>query len=78
MTVEAQSLNIGMEPAIRITLYSDVKERTKLIPLKNGVNRIRKRVKIRGRVFRFRIENVNGDPMSINKGMEIRIEEDYD
>ena len=78
MTVEAQSRNITMEPAIRITLYSDVKERTKLIPLKNGVNRIRKRVKIRGRVFRFRIENVNGDPMSINKGMEIRIEEDYD
>ena len=78
MTVEAQSLNIGMEPAIRITLFSDVKERTKLIPLKNGVNRIRKRVKIRGRVFRFCIENINGDPMSINKGMEIRIEEDYD
>ena len=78
MTVEAQSLNIGMEPTIRITLYSDTKERAKLIPLKNGVNRIRKRVKIRGRVFRFRIENVNGDPMSINKGMEIRIEEDYD
>ena len=78
MTVEAQSLRIGTEPAIRITLYSDVKERTKLIPLKNGVNRIRKRVKIRGRVFRFRIENVNGDPISINKGMEIRIEEDYD
>lgn len=78
MTVEAQSLNITMEPAIRITLYSDVKERTKLIPLKNGINRIRKRVKIRGRVFRFCIENVNGDPMSVNKGMEIRIEEDYD
>lgn len=78
MTVYAQSLDLGSEPAVRITMYSDAKERTKLVPLKNGINRIRKRVKIRGRAFQFRIENVDGNPISINGGMEIRIEEDYD
>lgn len=78
MTVDAQSLDITKEPEIRLTMYTDTKERTKLIPLKNGINRLRKRVKIRGRAFRFKIENVDGNPLSINKGMEIRIEEDFD
>ena len=78
MTVDAQSLDLDNEPAMRITMYSDTKVRSKLIPLKNGLNRIRKRVKIRGRAFQFRIENVDGNPMSISKGLEIRIEEDYD
>ena len=59
-------------------MYTDKKERAKLIPLKNGINRLRKRVKIRGRAFRFKIENVDGNPISINKGVEIRIEEDFD
>lgn len=78
MTVDAQSLDITKTPEMRITMFSDTKARTKVISLKNGINRLRKRVKIRGRAFRFKIENMNGDPLSINKGMEIRIEEDYD
>lgn len=78
MTVDAQSLDINKTPEIRLTMYTDTKERTKLISLRNGINRIRKRVKIRGRAFRFKIENVDGNPLSINKGMEIRIEEDFD
>jgi hypothetical protein len=78
MTVDAQSLDITKQPEMRITMFSDTKSRTKVIPLKNGINRLRKRVKIRGRAFRFKIENMNGDPLSINKGMEIRVEEDYD
>ena len=78
MTVDAQSLDITKQPEMRITMFSDTKARTKVIPLKNGINRLRKRVKIRGRAFRFKIENMNGDPLSINKGMEIRVEEDYD
>lgn len=78
MTVDAQSLDVSKTPEIRLTMYTDTKERAKLIPLKNGINRLRKRVKIRGRAFRFKIENVNGNPLSINKGMEIRIEEDFD
>ena len=78
MTVDAQSIDISKEPALKFTMFSDKKERTKIIPLKNGVNRIRKRVKIRGRAFRFKIENVDGNPLSINRGMEIRVEEDYD
>lgn len=78
MSIDAQSLTVGSTPSIRITMYSGDKVRSKLIPLKNGVNNIRKRVKIRGRTFSFKLENVNGDPFTINKGMEIRIEEDYD
>ena len=78
MNVEAHSLDIQKTPAIKLVLSSDGKVREKTIPLKNGINRLRKRVKIRGRAFRFAIQNVNGDPLSINKGMEIRVEEDYD
>lgn len=78
MTVEAQSLDITKEPEMRITMFTDKKERTKTIALKNGINRLRKRVKIRGRAFRFKIENIDGNPLSVNRGMEIRIEEDYD
>ena len=78
MTVDAQSLDVTKEPVLKITLETDKKERTKLIPLKNGINRLRKRVKIRGRTFRFTLENVDGNPLSINSGIEIRVEEDYD
>ena len=78
MTVDAQSLDVTKEPVLKITLETDKKERTKLIPLKNGINRLRKRVKIRGRTFRFSLENVDGNPLSINSGIEIRVEEDYD
>lgn len=78
MTIDCQSIDINKDPAIKLTMQSDKRVREKLIPLRNGLNRIRKRVKIRGRSFQFKIENVDGNPMSINGGMEIRIEEDFD
>ncbi len=78
MTVDAQSLTLGETPLLKLTMFSDSKKREKLIPLKNGINRLRKRVKIRGRAFRFKLENVDGNPLSIDGGIEIRVEEDYD
>lgn len=78
MSVEAHSLDVQKNPSIKLIFSSDKKLREKIIPLKNGINRLRKRVKVRGRTFRFSIENVDGNPLSINKGMEIRIEEDFD
>lgn len=78
MSVNAQSLDFQRDPSIRITLMSGNKTRSKEIPLKNGHNDVRKRIKVRGRSFRFRIENCNGDPLTINRGMEIVLEEDSD
>lgn len=78
LSVDAQSLTVGGAPQLKLTMLADGKARVKLIPLKNGVNRLRKRVKIRGRTFRFKIENVSGDPISIDSGIEIRVEEDFD
>ena len=78
MTVSAISLDVDKDPQIKISLFSGEKVRTKIISLKPGINEIRKRVKIRGRNFRFRIENVDGNPLTIHKGIEIHIEEDFD
>ena len=76
--VDAQSLDISKDPYIKISMISGSKTREKLIRLKSGINDIRKRVKIRGRTFRFKIENVDGNPLTIHRGIEIMIEEDYD
>lgn len=78
MSVNAQSLDYGKDPEMKITLTSGKKERTKIIALKNGYNEVRKRIKVRGRSFRFQIENVDGNPLTINRGMEIVLEEDSD
>lgn len=78
LSVTAQSLDVSRAPQIKLTMLSGGKERTKLVTLKSGLNEIRKRVKIRGRMFRFRIENVDGNPLTIHRGIEIHIEEDYD
>lgn len=78
LSVTAQSLDVDKNPQIKLTMLSGSKERTKVINLKPGLNEIRKRVKIRGRMFRFRIENVDGNPLTIHRGIEIHIEEDYD
>lgn len=78
LTVTAQSLNIQEMPKIKISMFSGNKVREKLIALKPGLNEIRKRVKIRGRMFRFQIENVDGGPLIIHRGMEIHVEEDFD
>lgn len=78
MSVNAQSLDFDKNPEMKISLISGDKVRTKVIALKNGSNEVRKRIKIRGRSFRFRIENVNGNPLTINCGLEIVLEEDAD
>jgi uncharacterized protein YggU (UPF0235/DUF167 family) len=78
MSVNAQSMDFDKNPEMKVSLISGNKERTKVIALKNGSNEVRKRIKIRGRSFRFRIENVNGNPLTINRGMEIVLEEDSD
>lgn len=78
MSVNATSLDVNRQPQIKLTMLSGNKVRSKLIKLKEGHNEIRKRVKVRGRSFQLRIENVNGDPLTINRGVEIHIEEDYD
>lgn len=78
MRIEAQSLDISEQPYIKLTMSNGVKSREKLIRLNNGMNDIRKRVKIRGRTFRFKIENVDGNPITIHRGVEIYTEEDFD
>lgn len=78
MTVTANSLDVNRQPQIKISMLSGTKVRSKTIKLKNGLNEIRKKVKARGRTFRFMIENVNGDPLTIHHGIEINIEEDFD
>lgn len=77
MSVEADSLT-EKEPQIEVSLVSGKKNRTKLIPLKLGHTDVRKRIKVRGRSFRFLIKNVDGNPLRINRGMEIVLEEDSD
>lgn len=78
MSVSATAIDISSQPEIKITLFSGDKVRSKTLKLKTGLNEIRKRIKIRGRTFRFKIENVNGCPLTIHHGVEIHIEEDYD
>lgn len=78
MAVESQSLDVNAQSAVRITMFSGSKVRSKVIPLHSGVNYLRKRVKVRGRSFRFQIENVNGNPLVVHKGMEIYLENDAD
>ena len=78
MSLTAESRDVNKSPQIKLTMISGSKIRSKIVTLKPGLNEIRKRVKIRGRMFRFRIENVDGNPLTIHRGIEIHIEEDYD
>jgi len=78
MTISANSIDLTQLPKIKLSTINEKKTRTKIINLKNGLNIIRKRVKVRGRMFRFRIENVDGNPLTIHRGIEIHIEEDFD
>ena len=78
MSVYSQSIDQSKTPQIKLAMLSGDKVRERVINLKNGTNIIRKRIKVRGRSFRFRIENVDGNPITINKGMEIALEEDFD
>ena len=76
-TVGRMSMIIEAEEdgAVRLGLVSAEKERKQVVPLRKGVNLIRKRIRIRGRTFRFTIENVNGCGMKLPGGLEILMEE---
>lgn len=78
ITVEGTSLSVDRSPSVKLSMISGDKIREKTITLKTGSNTIRTRIKIRGRSFRFRIENTNGDPLTIHRGMEIAVEETFD
>lgn len=78
VTVAGTSLTVGVDPEVKISMISGDKVRSKIIPLSAGKNHLRKKIRIRGRNFRFRIESVNGNPLTIYKGMEIAVEEDFD
>ncbi len=64
--------------SLKLSMISGSKTRSKVIALTPGVNELRKRVKIRGRSFRFKIENQGGDPLEIYNGLTILLEEDFD
>lgn len=78
MTVEAESLTEA--PAqIMLTMESEKKKRSKIIEIKkSGINVIRPRVKLRGRLLRMGIETVNGSGLTIYQGVQIKIENDED
>lgn len=78
LTVHAHSLEKGRRPRMRLTLISGDRTRVREIPLKDGLNEVRKRVTLRGRTFRFRIENMDGAPLALNRGMELTLEEEFD
>ena len=76
-TVGRMSMLIEAENggAVRLRLTDGEKERIAEVPLKKGVNQIRQRLRLRGRTFRFSIENVDGCAMSLPDGLEILMEE---
>ena len=79
MAIEARSLTEGVNPCIRLTMESEKKKREKIIEIKKrGLNVIRPRVKLRGRVLRMGIETVDGARLTIRQGIQIRVESDED
>ena len=79
MAIEAESIREGELPQIRLTMESEKKRREKIVTLKKeGVNVIRPRVKLRGRMLRMGIETVNGSRIAIQQGVQIKIESDED
>lgn len=79
MSIEARSLLIGEEPKIMLTMESEKKKREKIITIKKaGMNVIRPRVKIRGRMLRMGIETVDGARITIHRGIQMKVESDED
>ena len=76
MAVEAHAEN--HMPGMRLTLMSGDQVRSREIRLNEGVNLVRQRLRIRGRSFRFRLENVDGCRVTLPRGLEILLEEDSD
>ena len=64
---------------LKLTMENEKKKREKIIRLKReGLNVIRPRVKLRGRILRFGIETVDGAAVEIHQGIQIRAEADED
>ena len=79
MAIVAKSLDATHTPAIRLTMESEKKKREKIIEIKrSGLNVIRPRVKLRGRVLRLGIETVDGVRLTIKQGIQIKVESDED
>lgn len=76
MTVMAEDMGGGM--GMRLTVESEKGSRSREVRLKEGVNLVRQRVRIRGRTIRFRIESMYGCRLVFPAGMELLMEEDSD
>ncbi len=74
MAVEAREEGAEM----RLVLMSGQKVREQRVRLGQGLNLIRQRLRMRGRTFRFRVENADGCELRFPDGMEIVLEEDSD
>lgn len=78
MSIEARSMTENL-PQIRLTVESEKKVREKIVPIKkDGMNVLRPRVRLRGRMLRFGIETVDGARVTIHPGVQIKIESDED
>lgn len=78
MSIEARSMT-GELPQIRLTMESEKKRREKIVTIKKeGMNVIRPRVKLRGRMLRMGIETVDGARITIHRGIQVKIESDED
>ena len=78
MSIEARSVT-DEPPRIRLTMESEKKRREKIIEIKrSGLNVIRPRVKLRGRMMRLGIETVGGTRLTIHQGVQLMIESDED
>ena len=81
-TVRFLSMAVNARPAaggecgVRLSLISGGRERSCVVYLPEGLSLIRRRLRIRGRSVRFRIENIDGCYLSLPDGMEIELEED--
>jgi len=78
LEVEGSSLTPGNVVGIKLSVISGDYTRTKIIYLRSPRQWIRTRLKVRGRTFRFRIENMNGDRLVIHRGLELIVEETFD
>lgn len=78
MVMAAEAQDMGGGTGMYLTLMSGEKERTVFVRLKEGMNLIRQRIRVRGRMFRFRIENAGGCRLKLPAGLEIILEEDSD
>lgn len=78
LSIEARSMT-GGKPQIMLTMESEKKTREKIVEIKKeGINVIRPRVKLRGRIIRMGIRTVNGTRLTIHQGVQVKLESDED